>query len=268
MTEFTHEPLTVVPFDRPQLIAQQVSRLAFMTELLQPDGMGEPGAYLLPADHDGDEKPETLELVLSEREAWRIYRDEVLQPQREAFLEDTPSGRAISGHLMIVNHLGEWANTIRQFEHLIPLFEEPEPDANTVSEWAIKHLNLDIENIYRATNFIDADDEAAAIVDNAIATIESAYRELQGDTLILMAVPELQIGHKDQALRLDEASEGTWRVESIMGNGSLLMRRANGTMPYPQRLVRIDDLLEWNNLHFVPDQASGVHAIPEESVKA
>lgn len=262
MTEVPREPLPNVPYSRPGQIEQYVSRIAFLADMLQPDGRGDTGAFLLPADHDGDEKPETLELVLTERQAWHIYRDEVLLPNREAFLEENPSGQVISRHLLVIKHLGEWADNVRAFEHLIPLDVQPEPDAPSVAMWAAENLDLDIENAYHASEFIDADDDAAATVADAVAKIEDAYRELQDVILILMAVPELQMGRKEQTLHIEDEHEGLWSVKTIMGDGRIQLMHTDRMTPYLRhRIVSIEDLLAWNDLHFVPDQASGVHSI-------
>ena len=262
MTELPRESLPLVPFDRPELIEQQVSRLAFMAELLQPDGYGETGAVLLPADHDGDEKPETLELVLTEREMWRLYRDEALMPNREAFLEETPSGQVISRHMTVVNHLGRWANDMRQTEHLVSLDVQPEPDSQSVADWAMENLGIDIESVYQASAFTEVDDEAYELVALATAEIEGAYRGLQTTTLILMAVPELQIGNKDQGLRLGDDPEDTWHVNTITGNGNLVLTKMSDTYPYARRRVAsVEEVLEWNDKNFVPDQASGVRTV-------
>jgi hypothetical protein len=233
----------------------------FLGKLLQPDGYGDPGAILLPADHDSDEKPETLELVLSEQQAWDLYRDDILMPHRESFLEETTSGQVISGHLSMVHYLGRWANLVRQFEGLTPLEREPAPDSHVVAVWAMENLGIDIENAYRASNYIDADDGAQATVMEAATKIDEAYSALQSVTLILMAVPQLQMGHEDQALHVEDQSDGTWRVKHIMGNGSLVITCTDKSSPYTRRrVVTAEELLEWNNLSFVPDQASGVHS--------
>lgn len=269
MTEVPREPLPSIPYARPGQIEQYVSRIAFLADMLQPDGRGDTGAILLPADHDGDERPETLELVLTERQVWRIYRDEELLPKREAFLEETPSGQVISRHLLVLKHLGEWSNTVRGIEHLIPLDVQPEADAPSVAMWASENLDLDIENAYRAAAFTDASVEAEAVVAEATAKIESAYRELHDVILILMAVPELQMGREEQTLHVEDEDEGLWSVKTIMGDGRLRLIHTDRMTLYPKyRVVSIEDLLAWNDLHFVPDQASGVHDTPEESLKA
>jgi hypothetical protein len=268
MTELPHEPLPVTPYDRPQLLAHEVSRLAFLTELLQPDSTGEPGAYLLPADHDGDEKPETWEMVLTEKEVWRIYRDEVLLPEREAFLSQEPSGQVISGHMAMVTHLGRWADHVRQFERLIPKQPQPEPDRRVVAEWAMENLGIDMENVFRTAPFAEADAEAYETVAFAIAMIEGAYRGLQTTTLVLMAVHELQIGHKDLALHLEDGEPGIWRVKTITGNGNLELTRIDNASPYAQRrIASVEEVMAWNDLHFVPGQASSVHDAHEETLK-
>jgi len=269
MTELPREPLPFIPYDRPELIERQVSRLAFMSELLQPDSSGDPRAILLPADHDGDEKPEALELVLTEQYMWSLYRDEVLMPNREAFLEDTPSGQVISHHMTMVSHLGRWADDMRQFERLVSLEVQPEPDSQSVAEWAIENLGIDIENVYRAAAFVDADNEAEETVAMAIAKIEGAYRGLQAATLLLMAIPELQLGHVGQTLYLADEREGTWQVKTITGNGNLELRRTDRRAPYTQRrIATFEEVMAWNDLHLVPDQASGVHDVPEDTLKA
>lgn len=147
MTEHSLEPLPLVPYDRPEYVTQQITRIAFMHKMLQPDGYGEPGAVLLPTDHDGDKIPETLELILTEREMWRLYSDELLLPNREAFLAETPTGQTISGHLTMLEHLGRWANLDQQKEQIIPRQPQPQPDALAVAMWAINNLGIDIENV-------------------------------------------------------------------------------------------------------------------------
>lgn len=103
----------------------------------------------------------------------------------------------------------------------------------------------------------------------ASAQIEGAALELQAATLQLMAVPELQLQCKDQALYLEDKREGTWHVRTIMGNGLLELTQSSGTSPIVRRRVAtIDEVLAWNDLNFVPDQASGVRIKPAEPLKA
>ncbi len=269
MIEHLPESLPRVPFDRSEFIKRQILRLAFMHELLQPDDRGEIGAVLLPADHDGDEIPETLEFVLTERAMWRLYCDDVLLRNREAFLTETPTGQIISGHMAMVDHLDRWASHILQIEQPVSLGSQPEPDKQSLAVWAIENLGIDIENVDRIARCADTDDAAYDAVALATAQIEGAGQELQAATLLLMAVPELQIGYKDQALYLSDERDGTWQVQTVLGNGLLVLTQTTSSSSINHRRVAtIEEVLAWNDLYFVPDQASSVHDVPEATLKA
>lgn len=254
------EELGFVPYD-PSNVHSEIERRKFEIELLLEDGYGRPSATLRPVDHDGDNVAETTELVLTDQLVWDLYRKDILMPGREAFLTETTSGQVISRHMAVATYISRWVDWVYGRKRLVPFGgdESQGISSQAATAWAIRHLGVDMDNARRASAFIHDDDGARTVVEHLATEIETAQRGLAALTLVLMTVPELQIRHAGQSLAVDEEGNADWKVGSIMGDGSLIIeRQGEASEKVSQQRVTVAQLLQWNNLNFVPGQASRV----------